>query len=45
VDSSRERKEIQQIKFFEIHEISDTLAFAHSDMIKDYPRARVDRVR
>jgi len=36
----REEDEIEQIKLFELREIPERLAFAHSDMIKDYLRAR-----
>lgn len=36
----RDEEEIEQIKLFDLHEIPKRLAFAHSDMIKDYLRAR-----
>ncbi|NIM21675.1 MAG: NUDIX domain-containing protein [Anaerolineales bacterium] len=36
----REEEEIEQIRLFNLHEIPDPLAFAHSDMIRDYLRAR-----
>jgi 8-oxo-dGTP diphosphatase len=36
----RDEEEIEQIELFDFHEIPERLAFAHSDMIKDYLRAR-----
>ncbi|MCW4055278.1 MAG: NUDIX hydrolase [Candidatus Bathyarchaeota archaeon] len=36
----RAEEEIEQIRLFNLHEIPDPLAFAHSDMIKDYLQAR-----
>jgi 8-oxo-dGTP diphosphatase len=36
----RAEEEIEQIRLFHLHEIPDPLAFAHSDMIKDYLQAR-----
>ncbi|NIM20831.1 MAG: NUDIX domain-containing protein [Candidatus Latescibacteria bacterium] len=38
----REEEEIEQIKLFDLHEIPELLAFAHSDMIRDYLRTRSD---
>lgn len=38
----REEEEVEQIELFELHEIPELLAFAHSDMIRDYLRARSD---